>query len=238
VDAQAQARVELLNQLKLQLDFARKDYDAQFHRFQLGMNQQLDLINASGSVAKAERDLVGYEIWLAEFPAARPAKPQQERRAAAPASGQKADPAMVGYQSALDRYSADRETAAAALFRLAECYRKQGNLPEATSAYARIVGEFPDRTRLADQSRPHLPEYAKPAAPDLAALRKQYRATLEKDVEVAQSNLDYIRHEVQLGAVEEPATYAPQLSLAEARSRLAAWDAGVLKPEPPFPTRK
>jgi TolA-binding protein len=244
VDAQAQARVDLLDQLKLQVDYARKDYDAQFHRFQLGMNEQHDLINASGSVAKAERDLVGYEIWLAESPAARPRKPQQERRreeprkAATPAYGQKADPAMVGYQSALDRYSADRETAAAALFRLAECYRKQGKSPEATSAYARIVGEFPDRTRLANESRPHLPEYAKPAAPDLAALRKQYRATLEKDVEIAQSNSDYIRNQVQLGAYSPLEMFAPQRNLAEAKGRLAAWDAGVLKPEPPFSMRK
>jgi len=159
---------------------------------------------------------------------------ETSRKAAAPASG---SPAAPAYQSVLDRYHADRKTAAAALFRLAECYRKQGKAPEAASAYARIVREFPDQTRLADQSRSRLPEYAKPAAPDLAALRKEYRDVLVKDVDIARANLDYAQKEVQLGAGSELETYAPQRNLAEAQSRLAAWDAGLSKPEPPFPLR-
>jgi tetratricopeptide (TPR) repeat protein len=76
VDAQAQARAELRNQLKLMLDLARKDYDAQFQQYQLGMSEQIDLIRATASVDKAERDFVGYEIWLAESAAARPGNAQ------------------------------------------------------------------------------------------------------------------------------------------------------------------
>ena len=146
-------------------------------------------------------------------------------------------PHPSAYQTALDRYTADRRTAATALFRLAECYRKQGKTVEAASAYARIVREFPDQTRLAEQSRSHWPEYAKPAAPDLAALRKQYRDALLKDVEIAEANLNYAHMEVQLGAIEEMDTYTVQRSLSEARGRLAAWDAGLLQAEPPFPLR-
>lgn len=158
-------------------------------------------------------------------------------KAAARASSQSLAPTMLSYQAAIDRYTADRKTAAAALFRLAECYRKQGKASDAASAYARIVREFSDQTKLADQSRSHLPEYAKPAAPDLAALRKQYRAALETEVQVAQANLDYAQLQLQLGAYSPLETYPVQRALAEAKSRLAAWDAGLLKPEPPFPMR-
>lgn len=65
-NAQVEARTELRNQLKIQLDLARKDYDAQFLKFKLGYNQHIDLVNASAQVAKAERDFVGFDLWLAE----------------------------------------------------------------------------------------------------------------------------------------------------------------------------
>jgi outer membrane protein TolC len=43
-------------------DYTYKNYDAQFQRFQLGMNQQLDLINASQQLASADLQLVSAKI--------------------------------------------------------------------------------------------------------------------------------------------------------------------------------
>jgi outer membrane protein TolC len=43
-------------------DYTYKNYDAQFQRFQLGMNQQLDLINASRDLATADLQLVVAKI--------------------------------------------------------------------------------------------------------------------------------------------------------------------------------
>jgi outer membrane protein TolC len=43
-------------------DYTYKNYDAQFQRFQLGMNQQLDLINASRDLASADLALVTAKI--------------------------------------------------------------------------------------------------------------------------------------------------------------------------------
>jgi len=61
--------------------------------------------------------------------------------------------AIQQYNAVLKEYVQARETAATALFRMAECYRKQGNRGEAIAAYRRVVNEFADQSKLAAQSR-------------------------------------------------------------------------------------
>jgi tetratricopeptide (TPR) repeat protein len=61
--------------------------------------------------------------------------------------------AIQQYNSVLKQYAEIRETAATALFRMAECYRKQGDRQRAVAAYQRVVNEFADQNRLAAQSR-------------------------------------------------------------------------------------
>jgi len=68
------------------------------------------------------------------------------------------DAAIQSYQTVLAQFDEDRKSAATALFRIAECYRKQGKNDQATAAYKRVVQEFADQTKLADQSRSHLPK--------------------------------------------------------------------------------
>src|SRR5215831_18297114 len=63
------------------------------------------------------------------------------------------DAAIKAYQSIVDRFTANRQAAATAFFRLAECYRKQGKTPESDAAYNRLITEFPDQTALAELSR-------------------------------------------------------------------------------------
>ena len=50
--------------------------------------------------------------------------------------------AIRSYQAVLAQYDEDRKSAATALFRIAECYRKQGNRKEAIAAYSRVLPGF------------------------------------------------------------------------------------------------
>jgi ankyrin repeat protein len=61
--------------------------------------------------------------------------------------------AAQAYRSVISGYDQNRQLAATAVFRLAECYRKLGKTNEARVQYQRIVQEFPDQTALADLSR-------------------------------------------------------------------------------------
>ena len=58
------------------------------------------------------------------------------------------DAAIQAYQSAILQTDKDHQFAATAIFRLGECYRKQGKTNEASAQYQRILREFPDQTEL------------------------------------------------------------------------------------------
>lgn len=73
-------------------------------------------------------------------------------------SYQNLDKAIQAYQNIVAQFDEERRTAAAALFHLAECYRKQGKSGMAAPVYQRVVREFPDQTKLADASRNYLPK--------------------------------------------------------------------------------
>lgn len=60
------------------------------------------------------------------------------------------------YQSAIEHFDTDRKLAATAVFRLGECYRKQGSTNQATTQYQRVLHEFTDQTELVTLSRRHL----------------------------------------------------------------------------------
>ena len=61
--------------------------------------------------------------------------------------------AIRSYQIAISHFDRQRPTAASAIFRLGECYRKLGRFEEAKVQYARILREFPDQTELVEHSR-------------------------------------------------------------------------------------
>ncbi len=66
------------------------------------------------------------------------------------------DAAIKAYQGVITQTEKDRQFAATAIFRLGECYRKQGNTNDATVQYQRILREFPDQAELAKLSRQQL----------------------------------------------------------------------------------
>jgi len=110
--------------------------------------------------------------------------------------------AIQDYQSVVSQYDEARKVAATALFRLAECYRKQGKTAEANAAYARVVKEFADQANLAEQSRGHLPKDQQKAPggsgavdsnayfAQVAAARLKLRAVIEERVASAEHDLE------------------------------------------------
>src|SRR4051812_19760408 len=66
--------------------------------------------------------------------------------------------AMQSYESAIKLHDKDRKLAATAIFRLGECYRKQGKTNEANVEYKRIITEFSDQKELVDLSQSYLPK--------------------------------------------------------------------------------
>ena len=93
------------------------------------------------------------------------------------------------YQAVVSQFDAERKLAATAVFRLGECYRKQGNTNAANAQYNRIIQEFADQPTLADLSRKQLTvlgQATQPAATfeQMQAADRQRAATLAEAEEV------------------------------------------------------
>src|SRR5216110_376357 len=58
------------------------------------------------------------------------------------------DAAIQAYQSVINQFDDQRKIAATAVFRLGECYRKQGKTNEAVLQYQRVGREFADQDTL------------------------------------------------------------------------------------------
>jgi tetratricopeptide (TPR) repeat protein len=71
-------------------------------------------------------------------------------------ANQNLDGAIEAYQAVIAQAEKTRQFAATAIFRLGECYRKEGKTNEAASQYQRILGEFADQTTLVTLSRQNL----------------------------------------------------------------------------------
>ena len=63
------------------------------------------------------------------------------------------DAAIQTYKSVVVQFDYDRKLVATAIFRLGECYRKQGDTSAANAQYERILREFPDQPALVAASR-------------------------------------------------------------------------------------
>ncbi len=64
--------------------------------------------------------------------------------------------AIQAYQSVVDQFGDQRKIAATALFRLGECYRKQGKTNEAVLQYQRVLADFADQASLIGPSEKNL----------------------------------------------------------------------------------
>jgi|GEM_PF-1199551 len=105
--------------------------------------------------------------------------------------------AMEAYQSAISEHDKDRKLVATAIFRLGECYRKQGKTAEANTQYQRIVSEFPDQPQLVSLSRQNLgstvqepvtavtsnPTVVNNVSPEIKVTQALYEETIRKALE-------------------------------------------------------
>src|SRR6266850_4817966 len=72
--------------------------------------------------------------------------------------------AIEAYQNIISRFDEARATTATAIFRLGECYRKQGKTNEAVAQYQRVIREFRDQSTLATLSEQNLGSLGAPAS--------------------------------------------------------------------------
>ena len=168
-------------------------------------------------------------------------------------SRQNTSAAIQQYRAVLTQFGEARQTAATALFRMAECYRKQGNRPQAIAAYQRVLSEFADQTKLAAQSRTMLASTYKvtPAAQTnianqsdkekfdaLMASQKQqqtkideararYRATIEEEMTHAEKQLSLMKERQRAGLESATATADIEDKIIRLKRDLAAFDAGM-----------
>src|ERR1035441_10726136 len=102
--------------------------------------------------------------------------------------------AIQAYQTVANQFDKDRKLAATAIFRLGECYRKQGNTNDAATQYERILREFSDQPTLVTLSRQSLtgmgsapPVSANSAISDTA--RQEQKRLLEEEIKLVNQQL-------------------------------------------------
>ena len=163
-------------------------------------------------------------------------------------SNQNLDKAIQAYQSILAQFDEERQTAATALFHLADCYRKQSKKDLAIAAYSRVVQEFSDQSKLADASRNYLSKTygvnqnpnaaaAGPSLREIAVARLRYRALLEQQIALVETQIQGLQREAEAGVISRGEMTAAQMQLLDLKRTLAAFDAGAL-PIPQVPAKK
>ena len=118
--------------------------------------------------------------------------------------------AIQAYQAVASQFDKDRKLAATAIFRLGECYRKQGNTNDAATQYERILRDFSDQPTLVTLSRQNLAALgsapAAPAAPVLSdAARQEQKRLLEEEIKLVQKQLE-TQQEASAGWASLPRT--------------------------------
>jgi tetratricopeptide (TPR) repeat protein len=150
--------------------------------------------------------------------------------------------AIQEYQSAVSQFDEVRQTAATALFRMAECYRKLGKDPQAIEAYRRVIHDFADQTKLADQSRGVLTGTYKTQASSVTPLRdtpafRQYRASFEAEIALVEKALQAAIKRKNLNETAGDDIDGIQRQLLQLQRDLALVDMGVIGP-PTASTRR
>ena len=140
--------------------------------------------------------------------------------------------AIQAYQSVASQFDKDRKLAATAIFRLGECYRKQGNTNEAAACYERILREFSDQPTLVTLSRQNLAGLgtppAAPAAPVISdAARQEQKRLLEEEIKLVQKQLEMQQKQVQMGVVGPDALWPTEREILKLKRQVAALDAGL-----------
>lgn len=140
--------------------------------------------------------------------------------------------AIQAYQSVVNQFDQDRKLAATAVFRLGECYRRQGKTNEAGAHYQRVLREFADQAPLIELSRQNLaalgvaPQSTVGTASSAAARQEQKRL-LEEEIKLVQQKLDRQQKQSQNALISPEDLFITQRELLELKRQMAALDAGA-----------
>jgi len=160
--------------------------------------------------------------------------------------------AIQNYQAALSQFDEARQTAATALFRIAECYRKLGKDDQAMAAYKRVAQEFADQAKLAEQSRTILTNSyhtsssnasagnasAGASAADIAQAkraqeaREAYRNSLLEQLKIMENQLVRVQQLRERGVIPQDAVDDARKELLAAQRQIYAFDAGIPQAAP------
>ncbi len=162
-------------------------------------------------------------------------------------SNQNLDKAIQAYKSIVTQYDEERKIAATALFRLAECYGKQGAKDQAISAYMRLNREFPDQAKLADLARSQLSKTygispSQTSAPDqskVAQADRMYKALLEDEIKIVEDRIAYEERQIQMGTASPMGETLIRLrrDLIQLKRRLVPYESGLVQTAPDSPRR-
>jgi len=138
----------------------------------------------------------------------------------------------------LSQFGEARQTAATALFRMAESYRKLGKNDQAMAAYGSVIQDFSDQGKLVEQSRSILSgtyhetrtEAVSNKAQDQA--RMAYRDTLVQEVRLNVKKLTDIENARALGQGNPQDVDNARIALLQVQRELAAFDAGLPQAAP------
>ncbi|HWY75215.1 MAG TPA: tetratricopeptide repeat protein, partial [Verrucomicrobiae bacterium] len=104
------------------------------------------------------------------------------------------DAAIQAYQTVINETDKHHQFAATAIFRLAECYRKQGKTQEANALYERILREFPDQADLVKLSEQQVGHSVAPPSPGGS---DDVSNELQKQILAAQTEAESSRKQFQ-----------------------------------------
>jgi ankyrin repeat protein len=140
--------------------------------------------------------------------------------------------AIQAYQTVANQFDKDRKLVATAIFRLGECYRKQGNTNDAATQYERILRDFSDQPTLITLSRQNLAGMgsapATPAAPVLSdAARQEQKRLLEEEIKLVQKQLDMKQGQFRGGVIPYGEVIPTERDLLKLKRQVAALDAGL-----------
>jgi len=139
--------------------------------------------------------------------------------------------AISAYEAVARQFEKDRALAATAVFRLGECYRKQGQTNEAAAQYERILRDFGDQQQLATLSRQNLAgmgmQLAAPAPTALSVTaRMEQKRLLEVQIKLVEQDVAEAKKQFDSGIVPQGEVRAKEREVLILRQQIAALDVG------------
>ena len=134
-------------------------------------------------------------------------------------------------RAVVTRFDEDRKLAATAVFRLGECYRKQGNTNDAAAQYQRVLSEFSDQTQLTTLSSQSLIALGvsslKAGTPQTSeTARRQQIELFDAEIAVVERKLAATQKRFESGVASQEEIWAAQRELLGLKRQVAAVEAG------------